>query len=341
MNGFLIGLGVGGAAVLPISWALLRRYGFGARFAGFVGVASVLVLVFSAWAGWHFMGLEKRAQGSSLRAHRDNPERTTTGLAESYEAELAARGDAVDLEELVLLARTQEAARQYDKAAETYARANRRTDFDNPDMLVAEAQARLNAPHADGAIALVRQRLEQALTLAPEHPGAHYYAGSLKVRAGDTESALPHFERVLESGILDPEAASMLRQRMAEWRGDSDAVIASGAGAVSTMHIVVEAGDGVEVKSGTLFVFLRRPEGPPMPLAARRVNEPTFPMTLTISDADRLKEGASLASYDRLEVGARLSTTGEATGKPGDPFAQGAIRPAEGKTLRLRLKPSS
>jgi cytochrome c-type biogenesis protein CcmH len=338
MNAFLIGLGVGVIAVLPIAWGLLRHFGFGARFAGYMALATVLVLAFSVWAGWHFAGAEERAQGDSLRAHRDNPERTSTGLAESFEAELAARGEDVSVDELVLLARTQEAARKYEKAAATYALANRRTDFGNADMLVAEAQARLNAPHADGGASLARERLDQALALAPEHPGANYYLASLKLQAGDTQGALPHLELVLDSGILQPDAQSLLRDRIAEWRGEAASTQFVEAEVATAMEIVVEADAAIEAVGGTLFVFLRLPEGPPMPLAAKRVGAPSFPLTLTISDADRLQEGRSLASYDRLMVGARLSTSGEATGNPGDPQAQGEIRPATGEALRLKLE---
>lgn len=321
-------------AVLPLGIILLRRRAGKWAFAGL----AALVAVVAAASWWQH---DKRMGGGAedhLARHRDNPERTTGDMAAAYERELAQRGEDASVEELVLLARTQEAARKYEKAAATYARANRRTDFDNPDMLVAEAQARLNAPHADGQLRLVRERLQQALALAPEHPGAHYYAASLKLRAGNTEAALPHFERVLASGILEPDAATLLRQRMAEWRGDSATAIDSDAKAALAVEVVVEAGDDAGTMDGTLFVFLRRPEGPPMPLAAKRVDAPRFPAHLTIGDADRLQEGRSLASYDRLQVGARLSTSGEATGNPGDPYAQGEIRPAAGEPLRLRLE---
>jgi cytochrome c-type biogenesis protein CcmH len=338
MNAFLIGLGVGAVAALPIAWALLRRYGFGARFAGSLGVASVLVLVFSAWAGWHFTRVENRAQGSSLRAHRDNPGRTTAGLAESYEAELAARGDDISLEELVLLARTQEVARRHEKAAATYARANRRTDFGNPDMLVAEAQARLNAPHAEDALALARQRLEQALALAPEHPGANYYTGSLKVQAGDTGGALPHFERVLESGILEPEVASLLRQRVVEWGGSPPEAGSRPEADDGALVITVDAGAEARGMAGLLFVFVRRPDGPPMPIAARRVVNPTFPVKVRLTDDDLLTGGDSLRSYKRLTVGARLSTSGQPGGNPGDPYAEGEILPASEPVAAVRLR---
>lgn len=334
MSTALIAVLISLVAVLPLGFVLARRRAGKWPFAAL----AALVAVVAAASWWQH---DKRLGGGAedhLARHRDNPERTTGDMAAAYERDLAQRGEDASLDELVLLARTQEAARKYEKAAATYARANRRTDFDNPDLLVAEAQARLNAPNAEKGARLARERLEQALALAPEHPGANYYAGSLKVQTGDTQAALPHFERVLESGILEPDAESLLRQRMAEWRGDSDTTIAASTDDATTMEVVVEAGDGAAANGGTLFVFLRRPEGPPMPLAAKRVDAPRFPAHLTIGDADRLQEGRSLASYDRLTVGARLSSSGEATGNPGDPYAQREIHPAAGEALRLRLE---
>jgi cytochrome c-type biogenesis protein CcmH len=59
------------------------------------------------------------------------------------------------------------------------------------------------------------------------------------------------------------------------------------------------------------------------------------PGEFTLSDADSMIQGRSLANYSELTVVARLSRTGQPTEQPGDWFAQATVRPGDQTTVAL------
>ncbi|MCH7346379.1 c-type cytochrome biogenesis protein CcmI [Aeromonas sp. MR7] len=66
-----------------------------------------------------------------------------------------------------------------------------------------------------------------------------------------------------------------------------------------------------------LFVFAVIPNGPPMPIAVKRIPGPQFPLTLSLGDGDAMMEGSKLATYPQLQFKARLSRGGNVMNKEG------------------------
>lgn len=66
-----------------------------------------------------------------------------------------------------------------------------------------------------------------------------------------------------------------------------------------------------------LFVFAVIPNGPPMPIAVKRIPGPQFPLTLSLGDGDAMMEGSKLAAYPQLQFKARLSRGGNVMNKEG------------------------
>ena len=66
-----------------------------------------------------------------------------------------------------------------------------------------------------------------------------------------------------------------------------------------------------------VFVAIIEAEGPPMPLAARKLLASELPLELVLSDSDALMPDRSLADKT-IRVVARLSSTGSATPQQGD-----------------------
>jgi cytochrome c-type biogenesis protein CcmH len=66
-----------------------------------------------------------------------------------------------------------------------------------------------------------------------------------------------------------------------------------------------------------LFVIVRRPQGAPRPIAAKRIDHPTFPVSFEITNADVMVQGSELRGM--VEVVARLDRDGQAgPAQPGD-----------------------
>ncbi|MGK8941177.1 c-type cytochrome biogenesis protein CcmI [Stutzerimonas stutzeri] len=63
----------------------------------------------------------------------------------------------------------------------------------------------------------------------------------------------------------------------------------------------------------SVFVFARAVNGPPVPLAAKRLTVGDLPATVTLSDADAMVPSLKISSVEQVTVMARVSRTGDAT----------------------------
>ncbi|WP_425890549.1 c-type cytochrome biogenesis protein CcmI [Aeromonas veronii] len=102
---------------------------------------------------------------------------------------------------------------------------------------------------------------------------------------------------------------------------------AAKAGAVEGQPLAVKEGEfpihvtlaaGIQMpEDAHLFVFAVVPNGPPMPIAVKRIAGPTLPVTLSLGDGDAMMEGSKLAAYPELQFKARLSRGGNVMNKEG------------------------
>ena len=83
-----------------------------------------------------------------------------------------------------------------------------------------------------------------------------------------------------------------------------------------------------------LFIIARAPEGGP-PIAVIRQPPSALPGEFSLSDANSMIAGRSLAAYPEITVIARLSRSGQPTAQPGDWEAQAVVRPNGGATVAL------
>ena len=67
-----------------------------------------------------------------------------------------------------------------------------------------------------------------------------------------------------------------------------------------------------------VFIAVIEADGPPMPIAARKLVASQLPTEILLSDSDALVNGRSLSSVGKIRVVARLSTSGTATPQLGD-----------------------
>ncbi|MGR1252452.1 c-type cytochrome biogenesis protein CcmI [Aeromonas veronii] len=99
------------------------------------------------------------------------------------------------------------------------------------------------------------------------------------------------------------------------------------AGAVEGQPLAVKEGEfpihvtlaaGIQMpEDAHLFVFAVVPNGPPMPIAVKRIAGPTLPVTLSLGDGDAMMEGSKLEAYPELQFKARLSRGGNVMNKEG------------------------
>ncbi len=70
--------------------------------------------------------------------------------------------------------------------------------------------------------------------------------------------------------------------------------------------------------SETVFVFARAVNGPPAPLAVKRLRASALPARVVLSENDSMTQGLSITTFPQIQVSARVSASGNAIASPGD-----------------------
>ncbi|MBK9428297.1 MAG: c-type cytochrome biogenesis protein CcmI [Gammaproteobacteria bacterium] len=173
----------------------------------------------------------------------------------------------------------------------------------------------------------VRAEAEQVLARDPGNPIALGLRGISAFQAGDYRAAIAAWDAVIAAAPASAEADAVrgaiaaARARLGE------------APPPPLVRIAVTLGAGVapDIAPDTpVFVFVREWQGPPMPVAARRLRVADLPVTLEFDDTASLTPARPLASIGKIEVVARVALGGAPTPSPGDiegragPFVRGA-----------------
>ena len=87
------------------------------------------------------------------------------------------------------------------------------------------------------------------------------------------------------------------------------------------LNIVVRLSDdllGDVAGDETVFVLARAHDGPRMPLAVKRLKASQLPLEISLSDADAMAPMAKLSAFEKVDVVARISKSGDALPQSGD-----------------------
>lgn len=278
---------------------------------------------------WHSL-VEAPAEGF--------PEESKALLA-SLEA--AVRANPRDAEGWLRLGRAAVALERYHHGLQALAEAHQLAG-DRADILAdyAEAEALLSGYRFQGN---PTRRLERALEIDPRHAKSLWLAGFAAVQSARPELALERWDTLLaivEAGSEQARVLEALIDRTREEMGvvaPGPAEADDGAGPVLLVTVDIEEQLRGELDgSESLFVFARSAGGPPAPLAARRESARDFPVTLRLDDSMSMLPGRTLADAKQVEVGARISRSGDARASTGD--IQGLSEPIEIRPGRTEVE---
>jgi cytochrome c-type biogenesis protein CcmH len=91
------------------------------------------------------------------------------------------------------------------------------------------------------------------------------------------------------------------------------------AAADVAVRLNVALAPGIETNpSARVYVIARAPQGPPVPIAVRSLDPMGLPEQLVLTDRDAMQPNRVLSMFDRVEVLARLSRSGNPMRQPGD-----------------------
>ncbi len=251
--------------------------------------------------------------------------------------------DDADPQMWALLGQAYGAKNEPAKAADAFAHALKYKP-DDADLLVAWAQADSMAQPQHLITGEARARLKRALAVDPTHQRGLWLLGISDFQLGRYADAVTTWTRLLK--LLPPDsgvARGVADQvRLAAQRGHLQLSVAQArvlsAATAGTLAAAASSGPRITVhvslapalaqKLGnqtTLFVFARKPNGPPMPLAVARLPASDLPATVTLTNAMSMSPQLDLSSAQEVVIGARLSATGQALPQRGD--LEGSSKP--------------
>lgn len=227
-----------------------------------------------------------------------------------------------------------EALGRYSAAAQAYQHAVGTESTPDADVLALWGEAALLAdPHR--ITAKERQIFSEVLKLDPDNARGLWYGGLIALSDGKKAVAAADWQRLLKRPDIPAPVASLVRSHLAVL-GASTATVTNPAGASipaprREISVTVSLGPRLvrQFSPGeTLFVYARDPGGGP-PVAVRKLNVSSFPITVVLDDRDAMVEGRDLSSTGgSLEIVARLSPSGKAMPQAGDLQAERRVTPA-------------
>lgn len=226
-----------------------------------------------------------------------------------------------------LLARSQMELGNWDEAVRAYERAVELESSADPQTLADLGEAVLNAS-PESITGRAGQLFDSALALAPANPKALFYGGIAALERGNEALAADRWEALLAQGP-PPEIEAILRDRIAAWRGAEGT--AAEPSAVVRVGVALSPDAGAAVgPDATVYIIARDPAQPSPPIAAVRRKVSELPLTVALGDGDSMMPGRRLSSFERLEIVARASLSGQPNEQSGDWYGRQTVSRNDG-----------
>jgi cytochrome c-type biogenesis protein CcmH len=229
-----------------------------------------------------------------------------------------------DAEAWFMLGRTMMAREQFDQAVTAFQRSN---DLlaDEPGILFALADA-LAMQNNGNLLGEPEELLQRGLKLAPRFPNGLWLAGMAAEQRQDYQAAHRYWTKLLPLIADNPDSTREIQgllARLEERDPELTKTVASGSDA--RIKLQVDISSELKAKASpetTVFVYAKAMQGPPMPLAVRKLKLGDLPVTLTLSDDDAMMPSMKLSSFDQVIVGARVSSSGNPVAQSGDFYTE-------------------
>jgi len=245
------------------------------------------------------------------------------------------RSDPDDAKAWELLGRAYMGLNRYSDAAIAF-RHLYELEPNKPDVMVAYAEA-IAMNQGDDLKGQPTQLLAQALQRDPANRKALWLTGIGLYRDGQYAEAIKTWKRLRAQYSAGSNAATFLQKNIdravaAEKAAATAAPVAAGA----SVKVRVTLDPKLAGKVGpntTVFVFAKAVQGPPMPLAIKRLQVKDLPVTVTLDDSLSMAPVARISKFKRVMLSARVSNSGRALPESGDLEGQTGPVPVGGNTV--------
>lgn len=332
---WILGTIIGFAAALAMAWPIIRQGGAQRNYA-FAMVIAVPLIALSMYSkvgtpeGIEVSGTPHIPQQSEATANSDTQIMDLTAQLEQRLQE-----NPGDPQGWLLLGRTYKTMQLYDRAESALVSAYELAP-ENPLIVAELAEARMFNSGSPEIGADIQLMLQRALELDPNQQKSLWLMGFASMQSGDDASAIAYWERLM--GQMDPASptADSVRQQIDQARSRlGQAPPNQWAG--YNIEVSLGAADLAIPSTAVLFVIARNPDAPGPPLGVKRIANPVFPLSVTLSDADSMMQELPVSGASSIQILARLSLSGAVNAAPGDPSSQ-VVKASPGLIGPIRLE---
>lgn len=210
------------------------------------------------------------------------------------------------------------------------------------NVLISYSQALLVAS-GDENLAKAGLSLAKVLQQDPENSDALSMLAMVAEERGDKEQAQQAWQLLLPKlDKADPRYA-LVQQKLGlastpEQAATSEQTATTAvSGRQVSVQLTINPQLAEHYKTGTLFVFAKAVDGPPLPLAVQKLAVFNGTQTIELSEAQAMQPGWTLANAERIQISARLSLSGQVLNDENGPQVQSEVLSFNEPKLRLSL----
>lgn len=325
-------------------------------------ISSLVVLIpLSAAVVYHYVG-NTQSFDITAQASAAEPQSPHAGNQQPSPAEInqmvvnleqRLKENPEDIQGWALLSRTYLALGQYGKARNGLLEVLE-LGGESADIYASLADATALAAGGDMRGEALRYA-DRALALNPRNRQALWLRGLAAVQLGDNSLAEKHWGTLLTMLDDQPEQKAELQSIMADALGTplENTSVASvteaktGLSESSTagengVYLLIDIAPSVKASSSpqdVVYVFARAENGPPPPLAVRRLRVADLPAEIVLSDNDAMVPQFKMSLFPNILVSARLSKSGQPVASAGDIESEKvATVPTQGDQISLLIE---
>ena len=168
-----------------------------------------------------------------------------------------------------------------------------------------------------------------------------WLAGLAAEQRQDYSTAFDYMNELLPLVANDQQATAQVRQLIAVLQARDPALktVTEEQAPSRRLKLSVSLAQALKQQVSSddvVFVYAKAMNGPPMPLAVKRLTVADLPAQIELSDADAMMPGMQLSSFESIIVGARVSKSGNPVAQPGDFYIE--INEVDSSALLSELK---
>jgi cytochrome c-type biogenesis protein CcmH len=232
------------------------------------------------------------------------------------------RNNPEDAEGWFVLGKTYMARQKFDKAITAY---QRTYDLVGEEPGVMFSLADALAMQNDGAMqGEPEQLVRRGLEISPQDPTGLWLAGLAAEQRQDYKGAHALWSQLMPLIQNDPESSTEVRE-LIQLLEQRDPQLSASVAVVRILNLSISLADNLRhfaAPGDSVFVYAKAVDGPPMPLAVKRLTVQDLPADVILRDSDAMIQTMKLSSFARVIVGARVSISGNPVAQPGDLFVE-------------------